>query len=481
LKSGKSATPRLRRNGHRREPPSWANLDTLALAVWGFDERVMNVTAASLVRGTSIFHVEVIEDGKPVVTVDRPGTVLNVDYAWEVPLLRPNSSERIGTLRISESYDDVRAQLERRSAALIAMELTKILATSILLFFIAYFLVARPLRQLAQKVQSVEPGDRQGPISVPRSFGPGRDEIESLIDAINASNATRQQMETEQRRHQLREANAGKLEALGQLAGGIAHDFNNLLGAILGFAGLLKDDLSDRPEQRRFAQRILTACDRGKELIEQIRTFARAETTEHKVVDLGRVVRQNVTFLSASLPKTTRLTFRHTGEELPVAGSEALLGQILANLCINASEALEGKPGDIRVTLERCGAAELEKMRAPAPGSDERFIGQIVPGREYACLRVSDTAGGIPETIMDRMFDPFFHHEGTRTRNRARLVGGARHCRESRRRVPCRDAPWRGHDLLYLSSARVFAPARFAASPSGGQDARRRARSDHRR
>src|SRR5215468_2229009 len=53
-----------------------ANLDTIALAVWSFDERVLNVTAASLVEGTSIFHIEVAEDSETRLTVDRPGVML---------------------------------------------------------------------------------------------------------------------------------------------------------------------------------------------------------------------------------------------------------------------------------------------------------------------------------------------------------------------------------------------------------------------
>jgi signal transduction histidine kinase/ActR/RegA family two-component response regulator len=389
-----------------------ANIDTIALAVWAFDERVLDVTARSLLRGTSIVHVEISEDGETRLKLDRPGPPLQIDYAWEAPLLRPSSSQRIGTLRLAENYDEVRDQIRRRAAVFVITELTKIFATSTLLFFVAYFLITRPLRVLAHKVQGGEDREDAGSIAIGRPLRMGHDEIDALIDAINSSNATRQRMQAEQRRHQAREANAGKLEALGQLAGGIAHDFNNILGAILGFAGLLRDDLQDNPKERRFVQRILVACERGRELIGQIRTFARAEGTERKPIDLVRVVRQNEQLLAASLPKSTQLRFHYPSSELAILGNEALLGQLVANLCINANEALDGQAGIVSISLDRALASELEKLRTAGPAAGERIIGQIDASNAYVCLKVADTAGGITESVLDRIFEPFFTTKG---------------------------------------------------------------------
>ena len=68
--------------------------------------------------------------------------------------MRPGTSQAIGTLRIGENYDDIRAQMTRRGAILLVTELTKILATSILLFVVVYFTITRPLSALARKLQS---------------------------------------------------------------------------------------------------------------------------------------------------------------------------------------------------------------------------------------------------------------------------------------------------------------------------------------
>ena len=389
-----------------------ANLDTLALAVWSFDERLVNVTGNSLIRGTSIVRAEVSQDGEKPLTFDRSPQSARLDYSWEIPLLRPGTEQRIGTLRLWENYDDVRAQVAQRATSVITSELVKILATSVLLLIAVYILITRPLSVLATKVQQSWKGDDAGAIVVNRPLHKGVDAIDTLIGAINSSNAERLQMEAERRRNQAREAYAGKLEALGQLAGGIAHDFNNLLGAILGFAGLLKEDLPDGTKEHRFAERIVAAGERGKELVEQIRLFARAEDVKREVVDLRLVARQSERLLSSLIPKSTRLIFVYADTPVQIFGSEARLGQLVANLCFNASEALNEQAGGVTVSVEHASREELAHLLEHKLTLDERFLGKIDAGLEYACLRVTDTADGIPNAILDRIFEPFFTTKG---------------------------------------------------------------------
>ena len=203
-----------------------------------------------------------------------------------------------------------------------------------------------------------------------------------------------------------------KMESLGTLAGGIAHDFNNILGAIYGFAALLGEDNANKADDQRFVQRIRSACERGRDLIAQIRTFSLAEGAEREVVDMVRIVRQSSDMLLASFPISTRLRFNYADEQLPVLGSDALLGQLIANLCINASEALDGNPGEVIVDIGRATSSDLKPLRAKAAISGERLIGEIAPSNDYAVLRISDTAGGISDAVLDRMFEPFFTTKG---------------------------------------------------------------------
>jgi PAS domain S-box-containing protein len=205
----------------------------------------------------------------------------------------------------------------------------------------------------------------------------------------------------ERERLQLHLQQASKMEAIGQLAGGIAHDFNNLLAAVTGFARFLEQDLSQQSEQRQYAERILSACNRGKELVAQILSFTKARTLERKPVDLRTVLAEARQLLAASLPSTTRLTVAAAGPPVMVEGNEAQLQQVVVNLCLNAHDALGGEPGQVRVSLSRL-----------KPGADVHgkpmHVGVLDPGRAYARLEVSDSGSGIPAEHMARIFEPFF-------------------------------------------------------------------------
>jgi PAS domain S-box-containing protein len=201
---------------------------------------------------------------------------------------------------------------------------------------------------------------------------------------------------------------SAKMEAIGQLAGGVAHDFNNLLGSILGFAGFLKQDLPPGSEPGRFAQRIMSACERGRGLVAEILSFAKSASDERRVLDLGALLRDSEVLLAESLPKTTRLNFRYPAAPVSVECSDAQLNQIIMNLCINANDALNGESGRITVSLGsvRPRDADWKRVGAAAPG--RILVGQLDGARAYATIEVSDTGVGMNPDVLEHVMEPFF-------------------------------------------------------------------------
>jgi signal transduction histidine kinase len=203
-----------------------------------------------------------------------------------------------------------------------------------------------------------------------------------------------------------------KMEALGTLAGGVAHDFNNLLGAIQGFAQLMTADLRPGFPPHSFAQRILAACDRGRDLVEQILAFAHGGTQERTVVNLSQLLQECEPLVSATLPKSADLNVIHPVEDLRALAHRGQISRLIVNLCRNAGDSLGNKPGNITVELSRASRTELANWSEGASEENRLAVGTLNPMAEYARLRVSDNGAGISADILKRIFDPFFTTKG---------------------------------------------------------------------
>jgi PAS domain S-box-containing protein len=173
-----------------------------------------------------------------------------------------------------------------------------------------------------------------------------------------------------------------KMEAVGTLAGGVAHDFNNLLTSIRGSSEILIDHLDPADRLARSARRIQRAADRATALTTRLLAFSRRRATLHHPVDLNAVVRETGEIFAHALSEDVQLKLDLAAESVYVRADESQLGQVLMNLVVNASDAMQSG-GNLTVATER--------------SSDGRVA-----------LRVRDTGEGIPADRLDRVFEPFY-------------------------------------------------------------------------
>jgi len=202
---------------------------------------------------------------------------------------------------------------------------------------------------------------------------------------------------TEQKRMQAQLQQVQKMEAIGTLAGGIAHDFNNILAGIMGYAELTRERLEPQNQLRKNLDKILTSCERARDLVRQILTFSRRTEEERIPVRMNDILTETFTLLRASIPATINIKSDVPQEPVIVNANPTHMHQFLMNLAANAAQAMSEHGGVLEISLN------LREI-----GSDykpENFT--INPG-VYACLRVSDTGIGIPPEYLSRIFDPFF-------------------------------------------------------------------------
>ena len=200
--------------------------------------------------------------------------------------------------------------------------------------------------------------------------------------------------ERRQLEEQLRQA--GKMEAVGQLAGGVAHDFNNILTAILGYADLLAADLPAADRRIEDVDEIRKAAHRAAALTRQLLAFSRKQVLEPRVLGLNVLVDNMGKMLHPILGENIELRALAAANLHAVRADPNQIEQVILNLAINARDAM---PKGGKLTIETSNV-ELDAEYAARHAS-------VVPGR-YVMLAVSDTGTGMDAATQKRIFEPFF-------------------------------------------------------------------------
>jgi PAS domain S-box-containing protein len=192
-------------------------------------------------------------------------------------------------------------------------------------------------------------------------------------------------------------AQSQKMEAIGTLAGGIAHDFNNIIFAIIGYAELAKDMLSETDPVQPYLKHILESGDRAANMIRQILTFSHQSNPEKTALNITPIIKEGLKFLRGAIPSSVEI-IHDIRQDLPnINADPTQVYQILMNLCTNAAYSMKTSGGTLSVTLS---AVEL--------GQDFTDLhGPLAPGK-YVRLTVADTGAGISPKIISRIFEPYF-------------------------------------------------------------------------
>ena len=204
--------------------------------------------------------------------------------------------------------------------------------------------------------------------------------------------------ELEQERKRIGEQlkQAQKMESVGRLAGGVAHDFNNMLGAILGYTELGMLEVSPADPIHGTLKDIQKAAQRSADLTRQLLAFARKQTVTPRVLDLNVAVEGMLKMLRQIIGENIELVWLPGKELGPIRMDPSQIEQLLANLCVNARDAIHDTG---KITVET-GIATFDEVYC------SEHVG-AVPG-EYMLLSVSDNGCGMDAEILSHLFEPFF-------------------------------------------------------------------------
>jgi PAS domain S-box-containing protein len=188
---------------------------------------------------------------------------------------------------------------------------------------------------------------------------------------------------------------AQKMESVGQLTGGIAHDFNNMLTVITGTIEILADAVRNEPHLARIVTLISEAADRGSELTANLLAFARKQPLQPVEIDVNALVNEVGRLLLPTLGRQIEIKTALDADVWPALVDPGQLSSALVNLAINARDAMPDGG-----TLTFATSNITVDRRDVASGIDRVD--------DYVVVEVTDTGTGIPESIRDKIFEPFF-------------------------------------------------------------------------
>lgn len=212
-----------------------------------------------------------------------------------------------------------------------------------------------------------------------------QENIRSIM--LQATNLTREESS------KFESMRTAQLAAIGELAAGVAHEVNNPINGIINFAQLLLDDTEKKSLQAELLQRIVVEGERIATIIDSLLSFARDNENELSEVDLRDVIDECLSLVDHQLRKEG-ITVEKDFADSPclVTGNFMQLQQVIFNTINNSRYALneryEGAAPQKKLII-RCRLVKIDGVNC---------IGVVI----------RDLGTGIPQGILDKLFDPFF-------------------------------------------------------------------------
>lgn len=188
-----------------------------------------------------------------------------------------------------------------------------------------------------------------------------------------------------------------KMQAVGQLAGGIAHDFNNLLTAMIGYCDLLLQRHLPNDSSYKDVIQIKQNAERASNLVRQLLAFSRQQSLQPKVIKVTEILSELSALLRRLIGVNIDFDINHGRGLHTIRADISQIEQVIVNMVVNARDAIGEGRGSISIKTYNHSCAK-----------QKRIGHSVMPKGEYVVIEIQDTGSGIPEDMLERIFEPFF-------------------------------------------------------------------------
>ena len=375
-------------------------------------------------RGIDADLRETMRTGKESFSFSRDGNII-LRYT---PLR--DGSGISGAARLAISLAGEYDRLSRSRRIFLAYFVLDFLLLLTIGSYILSRIVILPIRKLLAATEKIAAGDYNQTVQVP-----GGAEIAELAHSFNIMQAAlrNKQEEADAHMRSLEKANSElqaareetirseKMASIGLLAAGTAHEIGTPLSAIIGYTGILLDEMKDDEMKADYLRRIEHESARIDRIVRDLLNYARPSTAEFERVNISALVRDTFEMLERQGTfKRIRTSIEIEGDVPPLYIDPHQMMQVLINLIINARDAMpdggeivvRAYTGELRMSQEKNShLPPFITMGRRKEDFQGAFRASFLSGHSFTnCvkLEVSDNGAGIDEENMRRIFDPFF-------------------------------------------------------------------------
>lgn len=406
-----------------------SHLDSLALNLWDFQDKAVEQQIAGIESLPFIHYVKLSTPQGAVYDVGEARTQGDVSQTFSITY----KDQSIGQLQVDANYQDIYEKLWQKAWVILLTQFIKTLLAALAIVAIVYWFITRHIYKIADYATDFSLSNLDEVLELDGNRK-NKDELDGLVDALNTmrlilKNEFQLRVESEKQlnefnRHlelkirqrtqeledsleQLKETQrtlvqSEKMVALGQLVAGIAHEINTPLGISVTANSVMLENFKHIAES--IEKETLTKLELERFLAEQNDTSHMLQRNLQRSVELIKsfksvavnqsndsLLRCNIGQLVNEVLATVQTMFKTKNYQINIDIPEGMhlltypgaWTQILTNLLMNSHiHGFENKTeGKINISVQREG---------------ERYK-----------LIYQDNGSGIPENILDRVFDPF--------------------------------------------------------------------------
>ncbi|MCZ6678668.1 MAG: ATP-binding protein [Candidatus Poribacteria bacterium] len=194
---------------------------------------------------------------------------------------------------------------------------------------------------------------------------------------------------TDRKRMEQQMIQSEKMAAIGELAAGVAHEINNPLDGLLNCILRIQRNPQNKQQTKEYLALMEEALLRIESTVGQLLDFSRKHELALAPISLNDVVDEVVSLIKYSAEEKGIQIVKHFQKDLDlILGDKHLLEQVVLNLGLNAIAAMP----DGGVLTFQTGKIQFD----------------VLLGDAAVYVQATDTGTGIPKSVQDRIFDPFY-------------------------------------------------------------------------